>query len=536
MAVGGSVQYTVEVVNKFSTKLKRLKEGFDNATTAARRTKKQTRSLEDGLNELAGSVGIGVLTKQFFDLGMSLESNQQQLQVLIGDADKADKLFNDLSQLAIDTPYSPGALQQQAKNLLAFGVSADQVQTDLKLLAEVSQGNNQTLGSLGRAFGQIRAKGRLMGEELMQLTERGFNPLAFIAQKTTKDETELRKEMERGEISFNEVREALEMATSGGRRFDGMLAQLRDSGFGRINVIVGQTKFLFAQTAQSFLEAFSPVLERVIQLTKFLGKNKEVLGLVLSVLGPIAVAFAGYTIALRAATIAQTLFNVAANANPIFLIITGLAALTTALVYAYQEFDAVREVMDTVFSVIIRIKDAFGDLFTLFQEEDLLTAIEKTFNKISKLFLAFINTTLDPFVSAFRNIQEGNFLDAAKDVGRGLINLTPIGMGKSLLDVLDQNLSGDRDQTIAPGDDDTEGDGGINQTNRQTSGNNDILSTNEDKQSVSASSSVGNLTINIERFGTIEEINQNNVEDLDKFKETFQRMLVGVVNDAVRQI
>lgn len=93
----------------------------------------------------------------------------------------------------------------------------------MKMLGDISLGNGERLQSLSLAFGQVQASGRLMGGDLLQMVNAGFNPLEAIAKRTGETMIEVKERMSAGGVSVNEVEQAMKDATSeGGRFFNGM--------------------------------------------------------------------------------------------------------------------------------------------------------------------------------------------------------------------------------------------------------------------------------------------------------------------------
>lgn len=93
----------------------------------------------------------------------------------------------------------------------------------LSQLGDISLGNGEKLQGLSYALGNVRANGKLVGEDLNMMIERGFNPLEVMSKKTGKSMAELRKEMEKGNITYDMVKDAMATVTSeGGRFYKGM--------------------------------------------------------------------------------------------------------------------------------------------------------------------------------------------------------------------------------------------------------------------------------------------------------------------------
>jgi len=152
-----------------------------------------------------------------------MEMQQAAFETMLGSAAAAKDMLAQLVDLAAKTPLRLTDLSDGTKTLLAFGVSADKIVPTLKMLGDVALGDAERLKRLTLAFAQTQSAGRLMGQDLLQMVNAGFNPLQVIAEKTGKDMLTLRKEMEAGAISSEMVAAAFQSATSeGGKFFQGM--------------------------------------------------------------------------------------------------------------------------------------------------------------------------------------------------------------------------------------------------------------------------------------------------------------------------
>jgi tape measure domain-containing protein len=103
-----------------------------------------------------------------------LETQTKSLEVLTGSVEKATKIIAELTQLGAVTPFTSTELIDAAKRLQAFGVEGDKVVETTRRLADVSGATGAELQGLVTAYGQVQAKGRLQGEELLQFQERGI--------------------------------------------------------------------------------------------------------------------------------------------------------------------------------------------------------------------------------------------------------------------------------------------------------------------------------------------------------------------------
>jgi tape measure domain-containing protein len=196
-----------------------------------------------GVNELAealgrvGAAGLAIgAVKAIADLGqaglkvaMAREQVQAQLEVLTGSEKAARKLIDSTIELDAKSALSATQFQDSSKVLLGYGLSVSEIIPSLGKLSEISMGNNEKMQSLTLVFGQVRANGRLMGQEVLQMVNAGFNPLQEISRTTGESMVSLRARMEAGKVSFEEVAKAMDTATSAGGRFAGMNDKMADT-------------------------------------------------------------------------------------------------------------------------------------------------------------------------------------------------------------------------------------------------------------------------------------------------------------------
>lgn len=152
-----------------------------------------------------------------------IQRSEAALTSFLGSKEKADQMMESFKQMAATTPIDLETLTSSTQMMLGFGVSADTAGKMMRVLGDISGGNTQRFQGLSLAFSQMTAAGRLMGQDLLQMINAGFNPLAEISRKTGKSVSELREEMSKGAISSQQVTEAFISATEEGGRFHGML-------------------------------------------------------------------------------------------------------------------------------------------------------------------------------------------------------------------------------------------------------------------------------------------------------------------------
>ncbi len=152
-----------------------------------------------------------------------IQSLSISFETLLGSKEKAAEMFGDIRKFATATPMMLKDLAGGAQTMLAFNIEAEKVMPMLRAIGDISMGDAQKFTSLTLAFSQMSATGKLMGQDLLQMINAGFNPLAIISEKTGKSIGELKKDMEAGNITTKMVEDAFLSATSAGGKFYGML-------------------------------------------------------------------------------------------------------------------------------------------------------------------------------------------------------------------------------------------------------------------------------------------------------------------------
>lgn len=203
-----------------------LYSGFNQAEKRIDDFEAYIKKAGNNITRLTG-IGFGVAgLKEFGSELINTRGDMQLLEtsfgVLLGNGAKASTMLSEIKQYNIESPLSLNGISQAAQLLLGFNVDAEKVMPTLRQLGDISMGSTERFQSLALAFAQMSAAGKLMGQDLLQMINAGFNPLQEISKNTGKSLIELRKEMENGSISSEMVAQAFASATSEGGKFYGM--------------------------------------------------------------------------------------------------------------------------------------------------------------------------------------------------------------------------------------------------------------------------------------------------------------------------
>ena len=197
-----------------------------------------------------------------------IESLEISFQTLLGSKAKADQLFGEIRQFAVQTPMQLKDLASGAQMLLSFNVEADRVMQILRAIGDVSMGDAQKFNSLTLAFSQMSSTGKLMGQDLLQMINAGFNPLSVISEKTGKSIGVLKEEMAAGKISAEMITQAFIDATSEGGKFFNMLEKQSHGINGAISNLKGAWDDMLNDLGEGSQEAITGTVEGLTNLVK----------------------------------------------------------------------------------------------------------------------------------------------------------------------------------------------------------------------------------------------------------------------------
>jgi len=241
------------------------------AVTKLRQVQSQSQATERAVGNLGAAVGklaaaLGVIqaARFVFVKTAELESQTRSLQVLTGSAEKAGQIIKDLQRLGAVTPFTSSELIDSAKRLQAFGVETNKVVETTRRLADVSGATGAELQGLVTAYGQVQAKGRLQGEELLQFQERGVALQQELRKQYNLSGEEFQDALQKGKISAEAVEFAIQSLTNaGGKYANGAIAQ-SDTLNGRFSTLQDGIEGLARTIGTALTPAIKAVLNEAI--------------------------------------------------------------------------------------------------------------------------------------------------------------------------------------------------------------------------------------------------------------------------------
>lgn len=354
-------------VRKLTREYKEFASGTNNADEIV-------KSLTDSLKRTAAEIGGLVAIKKFGSDVIEATGKMQQLQValstILQDKSKADQLIAEIVQFAAKTPFNLDDVATGAKQLLAYGSSADNVVKELSMLGDVASGLQIPIGQLIYLYGTLRTQGRAMTVDIRQFAGRGIPIYEELAKVLGVSKDQVGELVKEGKVGFKEVEQAFKNMTSEGGKFANLmensagtwpqrLSNIEDTLFQKMNEFGNKYKEVFEfgiATAEDLVESLDDVLSVMGGLIAAYGTYKA--ALITAAVAQKAVGFVEsirligmYRKELGLATAAQQAFNVASKSNVYVTLLAALVGIGTA-VYMFtkraNEATAAQEALNSV--------------------------------------------------------------------------------------------------------------------------------------------------------------------------------------------
>lgn len=248
-----------EIQKSASTAQNDLARAFASANSEA----KKMQSTVSDIKSLFLQGGLVYGAKSFFDsivqTGGEIAQQHIALRSILGDKVKADKLFAQTQDLALQSPFKFGELNRDIKQLAAYGVEADELYDTAKRLADISSGLGVSFERLGLAFGQVKARSWLDGKELRQFAYAGLPMLQKITDLYNKEgkngrndytTSDVKSMISKREVSYDDVKKVLWEMTDEGGQFYNMQLELSETLLGRWNKLIDAWDIMLGKFAE----------------------------------------------------------------------------------------------------------------------------------------------------------------------------------------------------------------------------------------------------------------------------------------------
>ena len=431
-------------------RLEKLEEGVKEMekmlNDSMKSSQKETDKLQQSINNLAkGAMAFFTISKayEFSQKIIAVRSQFQQLEIAFGtmlkSKEKANELMAQMTDLAAKTPFGLQEVSEGAKRLLAFQVPAEEVTETLRRMGDVAAGLGVPMGQLIHVYGQVKAQGKLMTNDLYQFMNAGIPIIAELSKVVGKSETEIKDMVSAGKIGFAEVQAVIKGMTDEGGLFYNLMAEQSKTLSGQLSNLEDN----FDNMLNEIGKATEGIASGAISSVAFLVENYQTLGKVIAgliatygtyrtailvnsaVVAVNAEVTKGWTIAqlaqykgLLLLEKAQKLLNATMLSNPFVLVATAAMGLVSAYFILRDSTDANtraterhNKLREEQAGIIDKQKSKINDLISVVQDET------KTWEQRNTAFLT-LKSTMKGVFDQYTSLNDllRNMAKALKDV------------------------------------------------------------------------------------------------------------------------
>lgn len=174
---------------------------------------------------LLGGLGFEQLAGSIFNTRSQFQQLEISFNTMLGSADKSKQLMDELIQTAAHTPFDMSSITGGAKQLLAYGTEAKDVNKTLVQLGDIASGLNIPLGDLVYLYGTTVSQGRMFTMDLRQFMGRGVPLAEELGKILHQNTTEVQESVSKGKVTSDIFKEAIANMTQAGGRFGGLMEQ-----------------------------------------------------------------------------------------------------------------------------------------------------------------------------------------------------------------------------------------------------------------------------------------------------------------------
>lgn len=243
---------------------------------------------------LLGGLGFEQLAGSIFNTRSQFQQLEISFNTMLGSADKSKQLMDELIQTAAHTPFDMSSITGGAKQLLAYGTEAKDVNKTLVQLGDIASGLNIPLGDLVYLYGTTVSQGRMFTMDLRQFMGRGVPLAEELGKILHQNTTEVQESVSKGKVTSDIFKEAIANMTQAGGRFGGLMEQQSKTFEGQWSNIGDSIQQMFNEIGKKSEGVFSSGLSIISAMVE---NWQEVI----KVIGVATVAVGSYRASLMAA-------------------------------------------------------------------------------------------------------------------------------------------------------------------------------------------------------------------------------------------
>lgn len=422
----GSMGFNLTLTN--NEYLRGLRESMNGTRSFSDQVQRETQSIQSSFNQLgpviAGAFSVAAavgFTKQLINVRGEFQQLEIAFTTMLGSQEKSNILMADMIDLAAKTPFGMKEVSEGAKRLLAFQVPAEQIIDTLTRIGNVSAGLGVPMGQLIHVYGQVKAQGKLMTNDLYQFMNAGIPIISELGKVLGRTDSEIKQLVSDGKVGFNEIQQVIANMTNEGGLFFNLMEKQSESLTGQIANLQDAFESMLNEIGKDTEGYLSKGIEGVTLLVENYEDVLRVLGVLIATYGAYRAAIIATAVAQKASIVAgniqslvqlassvrsardaQLFFNMAVRANPYVIAATALAGLIAGIYAFRKETSLAIDIQENLTNAnieaeksIIKEKAQLQQLINVAKDEkrskeNRISAIKKL-NEISPQYLGNLN-------------------------------------------------------------------------------------------------------------------------------------------------
>lgn len=285
----GSANPAKEATNMLTDSMSQMIERMKSAPTAGEGMSSLFQRVTGDAHMLSATLLGGLGFEQLAGSIFNTRSQFQQLEIsfntMLGSADKSKQLMDELIQTAAHTPFDMSSITSGAKQLLAYGTEAKDVNKTLVQLGDIASGLNIPLGELVYLYGTTVSQGRMFTMDLRQFMGRGVPLAEELGKILHQNTTEVQESVSKGKVTSDIFKEAIANMTQAGGRFGGLMEQQSKTLEGQWSNIGDSIQQMFNEIGKKSEGVFSSGLSIISAMVENWQEVIKVIGVAIVAVG-----------------------------------------------------------------------------------------------------------------------------------------------------------------------------------------------------------------------------------------------------------
>lgn len=285
----GSANPAKEATNMLTDSMSQMIERMKSAPTAGEGMSSLFQRVTGDAHMLSatllGGLGLEQLAGSIFNTRSQFQQLEISFNTMLGSADKSKQLMDELIQTAAHTPFDMSSITSGAKQLLAYGTEAKDVNKTLVQLGDIASGLNIPLGELVYLYGTTVSQGRMFTMDLRQFMGRGVPLAEELGKILHQNTTEVQESVSKGKVTSDIFKEAIANMTQAGGRFGGLMEQQSKTLEGQWSNIGDSIQQMFNEIGKKSEGVFSSGLSIISAMVENWQEVIKVIGVAIVAVG-----------------------------------------------------------------------------------------------------------------------------------------------------------------------------------------------------------------------------------------------------------